>query len=101
MPVRIRLLLPKGDTMLCIGQRVRIPHPSSFLKLRRDTGTIIDQDPRYPKYWIVRLDEPCVYHTAKESFDLMEIVEADDNLEELPLVVMTMNELLEIGPETY
>jgi len=63
------------------GVRVRL-HAAHFLvDLRSPTGTIVRPD-TYDDYFVVRLDEPAVYHNADgTTTELTEICEAFDNMD--------------------
>lgn len=62
------------------GTRVRLAHPSSFIKLRKDTGTVIRPD-LWGDYVIVHLDEVCTYDNGITTEELEEVREMIDNLE--------------------
>jgi hypothetical protein len=63
------------------GMRVRLRGSEWGLTLRADTGTVVrptDDD----GYYLIRLDTPALYdHGTGKSEEMMEIVEASDNLD--------------------
>jgi len=66
---------------LAIGTRVRLRSPSRMVVLRSKLGHIARPDV-WDGYYIVRLDEPALYHESAGSVqELTEIREAGDNLE--------------------
>jgi hypothetical protein len=69
------------------GTRVRIVDHPVQVTLRAFTGVIVKPD-EWDDYYIIRLDEPALYHQADGSNgELHEIVEHHDNLDILPPTV--------------
>ncbi len=70
-----------ADRTLAAGTRVRLRSASHVIELRSDTGTVVRPD-RWAGYYVIRLDQPAIYHQADGSLrDLSEIVELEDNLD--------------------
>ncbi len=69
---------------LAPGTRVFIREPQFLLTLRSHTGAVVRRDTYLDEY-IVRLDEPAIYHHPDGTEeDLPEIRESAANLEALP-----------------
>jgi hypothetical protein len=69
------------ERKLASGTRVRLVAPSCLLELRTATGTVVRKD-QWADYYIIRLDEPALYHGGQGTPEtLCEIAEDIDNLE--------------------
>ena len=67
------------------GVRVMVCGNLASVTLRSRTGRIVGPDAYWEDFFIVRLDQPAIYHHANgETEDLAEIREGIDNLIILP-----------------
>jgi len=68
---------------LAAGTRVRLRSASHLVELRSDLGRVVRAD-IWDGYYIVRLDQPALYHDPNGSTEeLTEIREAADNMDVL------------------
>ena len=74
---------------LAPGTRVRLRSANHLVDLRSSFGTVVRPD-EWDDYYIVRLDEPAIYHNADGTTrDLPEIAQMVDNLDVLDLGLVT------------
>ena len=86
------------DAHVHLGARVRLRAPSSQLELRVDTGTVVRPDV-WDGYYIVRLDAPAIlHHDPDPPAEMLEVVEAADNLEWLGTIVPSSLTVLAFVP---
>lgn len=69
--------------MLKPGTRVRLRAPNHLLELKSDTGWVVRPDD-WGDYYIIRLDQPALYHHADGHTEaLAEVREDVDNMDVL------------------